>query len=212
MQPPLEPKIYHIVHIDRLPSILAMGGLVSDVKALQMNLPGTSIGDSGIKEWRRRKTLRIYSDLTVGDCVPFYFCPRSVLLLSNHSRRRPKVENRDGQEPIVHLESDLGATIAWAGQKGRRWLFTDANAAMDDATEFNDLSHLDRIRWDIVRATSWPGQDDAKMAEFLVEQSFPWQLVQRIGVIDRLRKAEVEQLLSGAVRPPPVANIRGWYY
>ena len=50
------------------------------------------------------------------------------------------------------------------------------------------------------------------MAEFLVEQSFPWQLVQRIGVIDRLRKAEVEQLLSGAVRPPPVTNIRGWYY
>lgn len=212
MEPPPEPKIYHIVHIDRLPSILAMGELVSDTAAVRRNLPGTSIGDSEIKARRRQKRLRIYPDLVVGDCVPFYFCPRSVLLHSNYTGTRTTIENRDGQEPIVHLQSDLGATVAWAGQQGRRWLFTNANAALSDIEEFNDLQYLNRLKWDVISARWWKGKADQKMAEFLIEVGFPWHLVQRVGVMNSSVKQRVEELLVDREQSPNVSVMRGWYY
>lgn len=212
MEVPSNPKIYHIVHIDRLPSILAMRELVSDVEALRMSLPGTGIGDSDIKERRRRKKLHIYPDLTVGSCVPFYFCPRSVLLLSNHSGRRRTIENRGGQEPIIHLESDLNTTVAWADWNGQRWLLTDVNATLTTATEFNELDHLERLHWDIIASDSWEGQSHVKMAEFLIEKAFPWSLVERIGVMNQSRRVQVERLIQNQVHRPRVQAIRDWYY
>jgi hypothetical protein len=41
---PDQPKIYHILHLDRLASVLASGGLWSDSKVLEHSLPGTTIG------------------------------------------------------------------------------------------------------------------------------------------------------------------------
>ena len=49
MTMPLEPRIYHIVHIDRLPSILTEGGLLSDAEVRRQNIAGTGIGDPDIK-------------------------------------------------------------------------------------------------------------------------------------------------------------------
>jgi len=74
-------KIYHIIHIDKLPSILNSGGLLSDAQILAQNLGGTTIGMSSIKQRRLTElTFTTYPDLYVGECVPFYFCPRSVML------------------------------------------------------------------------------------------------------------------------------------
>ena len=43
-------------------------------------------------------------------------------------RRNEELTYKGGQEPIVHLEADLHATIAWAQQNARRWAFTLSNA------------------------------------------------------------------------------------
>jgi hypothetical protein len=74
-------KIYHIVHIDKLQSIINSGGLLSDSEVIREGLNGTNIGMNSIKQ-RRLTELRLdtYPDLFVGQCVPFYFCPRSVML------------------------------------------------------------------------------------------------------------------------------------
>jgi hypothetical protein len=47
--PPAQPKIYHIAHVDRLPSIIGDGGLWSDAVMIQRPGLGTTIGMSGIK-------------------------------------------------------------------------------------------------------------------------------------------------------------------
>lgn len=75
MPVPAQPKIYHICHVDRLPSIIASAGLLSDAALQAQALPGTVIGMSHIKQ-RRLQELRLQSHpaLHVGDCVPFYFC------------------------------------------------------------------------------------------------------------------------------------------
>ena len=81
MTVPAQPKIYHIAHVDRLPSILADQFLWCDREVQRREPVGTTIGMNGIKQ-RRLNEIRLSShpNLYVGDCVPFYFCPRSVML------------------------------------------------------------------------------------------------------------------------------------
>ena len=122
MPPPRHPKIYHIVHVDRLPSIVADGCLWCDAEVLRRAPQGTTIGMSNIKQRRLKElTLSSHADLHVGDCVPFYFCPRSVMLYLMYQGNHPDLVYRAGQEPIIHLEADLHAAVDWAKRHKRRW-------------------------------------------------------------------------------------------
>ena len=115
MAPPARPKIYHIVHVDRLPSILQDGCLWCDSEIARGNRQGTTIGLSKIKQRRLDElTLRSHPDLHVGDCVPFYFCPRSVMLYMIHRGNHPELSYHGGQGEILHLEADLHASVACA--------------------------------------------------------------------------------------------------
>ena len=140
---PTEPKIYHIVHVDRLPSIIADGYLWCDT-VMDSNEAdtGTTVGINNIKQRRRQLTLSSHSSLHVGDCVPFYFCPRSVMLYVI-SMANPELSYRDGQGPIVHLEADLRQSVDWADANERRWAFTSSNAASSYFEDFSDLDDLD---------------------------------------------------------------------
>ena len=80
MQPPAHPKIYHIVHVDRLASIVKDGYLWCDKEVGERASGGTAIGMEKIKRRRKENLLSSYPDLHVGDCVPFYFGTRSVML------------------------------------------------------------------------------------------------------------------------------------
>jgi hypothetical protein len=79
-EPPAQPKIYHIVHVDRLASIVADGCLWSDAEVVKRGHPGTTIGMGGIKTRRLGLPVDCHPGDHVGDFVPFYFCPRSIML------------------------------------------------------------------------------------------------------------------------------------
>ena len=49
--------------------------------------------------------------------MPFYFCPRSVMLYLIHKANHPELDYHGGQGAILHLESDLNTVIAWANNK-----------------------------------------------------------------------------------------------
>ncbi len=213
MLPPTQPKVYHIVHVDRLPSIVSAGGLVCDAAVGHLANPGTIIGIAGIKE-RRLKELRLAShpDLHVGDCVPFYFCPRSVMLYLIFKANRPELPYRDGQEPIIHLEADFFACVRWAEKHGHRWAFTLSNAGTRYFEDRCNVAHLDQIDWRAVHSSSWSRHMDEKQAEFLVEGSFPLDLVERIGVLTPATHQQVAHALPKAGHRPPVEIRREWYY
>lgn len=117
---------------------------------------GTTIGMSDIKQRRLEElTLGSHPDLHVGDCVPFYFCPRSVMLYLIHQGNHPDLAYRSGQGPIIHLESDLHTVVAWANQHHRRWAFTLSNAGSRFFEDRCDLAQLTEIDWDAVHATDW---------------------------------------------------------
>lgn len=149
---PAQPKIYHIVHSDRLASIIADGFLWSDAAMVQRQGVGTTIGMSNIKARRLNElSLSCHPNLRVGHCTPFYFCSRSVMLYLIY-RRNEDLTYKGGQEPIVHLEADLHATIAWAQQNNRRWAFTLSNAGAYYFEDRSDIAQLGDINWDAVQA------------------------------------------------------------
>ncbi len=146
---PDKPKIYHIVHVDRLNSIIADNRLCCDAEISNRPPSGTSIGINNIKQRRLTKLVlpdhRDYSDLHVGDCVPFYFCPRSVMLYLIDKRNAIELTYRDGQEPVIHLEADLWQTVDWAEINNQRWAFTLSNAGSGYFEARCDLAQLTDI-------------------------------------------------------------------
>ena len=209
---PKNPSICHIVHVDRLQSIIQAKKLWCDAQVINRNLAGTEIGMNEIKRRRLELPLSSYPDLHVGDCVPFYFCPRSVMLFVIHRANHPELTYRDGQEPIVHLVANLRRVVHWANRKGRRWAFTNSNAGSRFFDDFGDLEHLDEINWIAIKAIQWSECKEEKQAEFLVEKSLPWNLISRIGVMSQRIRHKVSRVLSEGEHRPSVEIKRNWYY
>ncbi len=212
MAVPSQPKIFHICHVDRLASIVASGGLLSDAAVAQIAESGTVIGMNHIKQ-RRLTQLQLSSQpgLFVGQCVPFYFCPRSVMLFLIH-RQNADLAFKGGQGPIVHLEADLRATVAWAAAQARRWAFTLSNAGSFYFEDRASLTQLGEVDWAAVGARDWRSCREAKQAEFLLEHSFPWHLVERIGVLSQPVATQVVQAFPAGGHRPPVHILPHWYY
>jgi hypothetical protein len=213
MAMPAHPKIYHIVHLDRLPSIIADGCLWCDAQVLVRVPAGTAIGMSHIKERRLKElTLTSYPDLHVGDCVPFYFCPRSVMLYLICQGNHPELDYHGGQEPILHLQADLHDCVVWAEQNQKRWAFTLSNAGARYFEDRCDLNHLHDINWQAVQARDWQSCKEGKQAEFLLEDNFPWHLVECVGVQTQKVYQQVVNALPTVGHRPTVNIKTDWYY
>lgn len=209
---PANPKIYHIVHVDRLASIVADGYIYSDADMLNRNGAGTNIGMGHIKT-RRLTELELTSrpGLKVGECTPFYFCSRSVMLYLIYMRNA-ELAYKGGQQPIVHLEADLNTVAAWANTNGMRWAFTLSNAGARYFEDRSDLADLDQLDWDAIGADSWASKKHGKQAEFLLERALPWQLVERIGVFSQAQVQAVGLALANNAHHPTIEIKRDWYY
>jgi hypothetical protein len=209
--PPVEPKLYHIVHVDRLRSIVQDGFLWCDAEMARRDDVGSSIGMSSIKRRRLEElTLSAHPDLHVGDCVPFYFCPRSVMLYVIHRRNHPELGYKGGQEPIVHLEVDLLEVVSQ--NDPQRWAFTLANAGAYYLEDRSSLEQLDELDWKAIQSRDWQNCKEGKQAEFLVERCLPFGLVRRIGVLNRAIYTQVMEIITGCRHKPTVEILPEWYY
>ena len=217
MTVPARPKIYHIVHLDNLASIVADGGLLSDADMANRN-EASVIGMSGIKQRRRSLQIHCRPGLFVGDCVPFYFCPRSIMVYIIHCANHPNLSYQGGQAQIVHLEFDMREIVEWAENNSRRWAFTLSNAGANYFEDSCDLARLEEINWDAVSSNRWSGPGversikEGKQAEFLVETRVPWRLIRRIGVHSQAIAAQVAQCFGRAERGPTLEIRPDWYY
>jgi len=206
-------KIYHVVHISKLPSIVAEQFLFSYAEIKKRPPVGETIGMLKIKERRLSLPLTSRPGLNVGCCVPFYFCPRSPMLFMFYKGDSNEIEYRGGQESIVHLVADLQNAVDWANEHNVRWAFTNSNAGSRYVVEnYADLSDLDKIDWNAVQATYWKDCIDKKQAEFLVEQRFPWELFDEIGVYSYHQQQQVQGILEKGLLFPFVKIRREWYY
>lgn len=213
MPVPANPKIYHIVHVDNLASIIADGGLWSDAVMVQRQ-GGTVIGMGSIKQRRLQLPVTCHPGTHVGDYVPFYFCSRSIMLYVIYCANHAELAYKGGQQPIVHLEADLNKVVAWAAANGQRWAIALSNAGAHYTQFRTGLDKLSEINWGAVAASDFRPADvkEGKQAEFLMQQSFPWHLVERIGVHSQPIVPRVATAMQGAAHRPVLEIKRDWYY
>ena len=88
----------------------------------------TVIGMDNIKRRRLNLPVSCHNGTHVGDYVPFYFCPRSIMLYVIYRANAPELQYRGGQDPIIHLEADLRTVIQWAETARHPWAFSLSNA------------------------------------------------------------------------------------
>jgi hypothetical protein len=154
LQPPANPKIYHIVHFGRLAGIVADGRLLCDAVIARRPdaAAGTTIGMGAIKARRLGLPVACHAGTSVGDYVPFYFCSRSIMLYVIHCANHPDLAYRGGQAPIIHLEADLHQVIGWADTNRRRWAFSLSNAGAFYAQFRSQAAQLDEVNWPALAA------------------------------------------------------------
>jgi hypothetical protein len=213
--PPDRPKIYHITHVDNLSAIITEGTLLSDAAIVARGGPTQTIGMSAIKRRRLEElVVSTHPSTKVGDYVPFYFCPRSVMLYVIYRANNLELSYKGGQGPIVHLEADLLRIIRWADENGRRWAFSLSNAGAR-YTEFrSNVAELGELDWDAIAARDFRRTDvkEHKQAEFLVEGQFPYDLFDRIGVLSTTIQVRAVRALKKAKHSPAIEVHPEWYF
>lgn len=209
------PKIYHIVHWESLRAILERKEILCLRSVESLGLGGVSIGMEHLKRKRlTQNTLSSLPGMYVGDFVPFYFCPRSVMLYAIFRNENPYVSYRGGQEPIVHIQSDLFQTVKWAEKNTRRWAITLQNASASYFEDRSSVEALNELNWDAIRAKYWSKLEikEAKQAEFLLERSFPSNLIEVCGVQSHRTYELVGEMIQELKLEIPVKLKPDWYY
>ncbi|PWQ98195.1 type II toxin-antitoxin system toxin DNA ADP-ribosyl transferase DarT [Leucothrix pacifica] len=199
-------KVSHITHIDNLTSILSHGCLWSDAKRLELGLVNQNIGYSHIKQRRLVRPVTVAAGGTIGQYVPFNFCPRSVMLFVIHKGHD---DFQGGQDRVLHLISDID-TIQLTNDY---CFFTDIHADLDFAEQIDDFDRLSELDFNkIIKERYWQSFSEEKQAEFLAFESVAWQSIKTIGVKTQEVADEVNTLLQSATHKPRVIVKPEWYY
>ena len=199
-------SVSHITHIDNLSSILEHEGLYSDAKRIELKLLNQNIGYSHIKSRRLLRNVGVAAGGTIGQYVPFNFCPRSVMLYVIY---KGHVDFEGGQDRILHLISDVD-TIRMLNPN---CFFTDIHADLDYAEQIDDFTRIAELNLDrISKERSWSVIKEEKQAEFLAFEYVNWICVKFIGVKTQELADEVNALLDSAEHKPKVIVKPDWYY
>jgi hypothetical protein len=203
-----EQRIYHVTHITNLPGILASCALLADASAARDTNPALDIMSAGYRESRRSVVVSgADPERRVAEYVPFFLSPDSLLWDSIRSheadpRLAPTADDWVAFDFVV-LVSTVGKASETVGS-----VVADGDAAAP-ATRFG-ASAENRER--MLRTLRADKDSDAILAaEFLVEESFPFELLTLIGVAnDRVRDA-VKEILSASGFRPKVAVYPPWF-
>jgi hypothetical protein len=206
--------IFHITNTANLPSILAHDGLWCDRERQTRCPDAVNIAYQDLKGRRANTSVYVGPRGNLCDYVPFYFAPRSPMLLAISNGHVPGYVG--GKEGVVYLVTSC-ETVSHAGLP---FVFTDGHAVKRLTNQFDDLAKLTEIDWPLMRARWWNDTDQdgdrkrRRQAEFLVRDFCPWQIIEGIGVYDEKRAAAVRETLANASAPhsPDVKIKRAWYY
>lgn len=206
--------IYHITHIDNLPSIVNNGGLWCDNECLRHRTAQVNIAYQDLKARHRETLVPVAADRVLGDYVPFYFTTRSPMLYTINRGNVPGV--RVNQREIIYLVS----TVEQVTQEDCEWCFTDGHAVEAISRFYTEQTELHHVDWPTINSKYWndtlqePDRKRKKQAEFLVHQFFALSWILEIGVVNTLAARRVHEILGEFV-PRPTLNVvvhADWYY
>lgn len=207
-------RLYRLVHMDNLATLLTRGFLHAPNNIPNDGLPYRTIHSAAVQANRQVKPVPCGPGGTIHDYVPFYFGPLSVMLLKLKTGQVP--DYHEGQAPLIYLVTTAQAVR----QAGCRFVFSDGHGLARFTHWYDDLTWLDEVDWTIVGERYWSDQPDdndrqrRKQAEFLVWQVLDWSLIRGIAVLDNAMRQRVETILDQFPQRvhPKVSPKPDWYY
>ena len=214
MPTPNPTRIFRIIHVDNLETLLLRGGLHAPHHNPSDGLSYRTIHNAEIQAERRVRPMGCGPGGTVHDYAAFYLGPRSPMLYQLNAGGVPGYN--EGQEPLIYLVSTAQAVAA----AGLGFVFSDGHGIARWMQWFCDLARLEEVDWEAVYARYWKDTVDdmdrkrRRQAEFLVYRFCPWSLVHEIGVFNPRARTRVEGVLAGHGQEMrrPVEVRRDWYY
>lgn len=215
-----------IFHITAIPNLVAIAQATEILCKNAVTARQCQVSDIAYQNIQGRRAARMVPIPPGGmlhDYVPFYFAPRSPMLMTINSGNVPNCHLR--QDDIVHLVSNAQLV----GGLKIPFVFTDLHAAMDYARYFSDLSQLDEIAWDLLHEQPqldgfckyWMSKHtperyvqrrEIRQAEFLVHGRLPLAAITQIGVRNENMEARVRAALVGTNWRPAIERHPGWYF
>jgi hypothetical protein len=197
--------------VANLPWLLANGLHSPNGGAVDPNF--TSIGNPDLIGSRARRLVPIPPGGTLADFVPFYFTPKSPMLLN--IKTGYKGVTRRANEDIAILVSSCEVMIT----NGVTMLFTDRHAYTATAKWTNNPAELaGMIDWDILsrhdfaRCDAYPDKMERYQAEALAHRHVPSRTLLGIGCPVDSMKSTIEAHIQAAGLALPVFVRPGWYF
>jgi len=206
---PEKALIWRIVHRDNLSWVLDNG--LHCGNSMVKSPAWVSIGSDELINKRANHPVPIAPNGVLNDYVPFYFTPFSVMM-RNINTGWGGVQQRQNDEILI-LVSDL-----FRMQQQIPFIFTDSHAYYQCAEFYSDLTHLDKIDWQILQCRDFkrdlndPEKFERYQAEALIHQHCP--AVGLLGIVcytDEL-KIQIEQQLLDCGLNLDVHTRTGWYF
>ena len=203
--------LFRITHIANLPWLLANGLHCANGAAADPNF--VAIGNPDLIGKRSHRRVPIPPGGTLSDYIPFYFTPKSPMLLNiktgyNGITRRPN-------EEVAILVSSCQAM----GSHGVALLFTDRHAYTATAAWSGDQADLARlIDWDILgrhdfaRDDSYPDKMERYQAEALAHRHVPPNALLGIGCVSDSVRPGIEASVQMAGLALQVFVRPVWYF
>lgn len=200
--------LYHITHIDNLRSILQNNGLLAQAIVQKDVQTYIDVANSDIQSRRSRTKIPIATGGNLHDYVPFYFAPRSPMLYS--------VCHQGGieQEKMIYFMTNT----EMIEQNSLAFVFTDAHAIMMFTNFYDDLTELEQIDWDIMKATVWaddtnhPNRKSKRQAEFLVHEKVPLEVCIGFATMNAKMQQELQTILDEFNIEIPIGVRRQFYF
>jgi hypothetical protein len=203
--------LYHFTHINHL-ELIATQGILCDALAQEGGLM-VEVGNRDIKANRRDLAVSAGPGGCPADYVPFYFAPRSPMLYTIWKGNVPHYQ--EGLEPLIYLVTTVERVV----EAGLRIAFSDGNCGSFVTDYSDDLGQLDEfVDWDLMKATMWNNTlEDGdrmrrRMAEFLVHERVPWDIVNEVGTMTAAIAQQVNVTLADLGCRTTVRVRREWYY
>lgn len=186
---------YRITHIQNLPLILRHGILNKNHR--DANGDYIDIGNPEIIDVRSTTPVKIDEYGMIGDYVPFYFTPKSMMLLNIITGYRAPVVPRRSRSEILVIRCLIDELTNLP-----QWFFTDGQGNDMATDHYHDLDELDTIDWEAIQKSNFKKNDGdydrprRYQAEFLVHERVPLESIESLNVYNQEAADYVNEQLT----------------
>jgi hypothetical protein len=120
----------------------------------------------------------------------------------------------EDQDEIIYLAT-MAESVAGGGF---RFAFTDGHPLREPKAFYNDLTHLNQVDLELMKATYWndtnedPDRKRRRQAEFLVWERVPLALLQAFAVRTEAKQIRVQEMAARHALEIPCYVRSSWYY